>query len=308
MKLTGIIPALATPLTDEERVDEQGFRRLIQYCLDAGVDGLLVNGSMGCFPVLTDSEQLRAVSVVVAEVAGAVPVLASLGETGTRRALLKAEQFARAGADFLNVLPPFYMRPNRHQVFRHYSEIASAGILPVLVYDNPVHTKCYIQPETVAQLCESHSNIVGVKESNADCENLQELIHLTRKFSNFSVLTGSETLMLAGLQLGCDGAVGGLYNICPHMAVKLYEAFRSGDLTQASQLQRTMIEIAEVFRYGAVWGGFDEAMRYLVICNRCSGAPYFSSLTEEEALQVRRILDKHLRLHVTARVASSPTD
>jgi dihydrodipicolinate synthase/N-acetylneuraminate lyase len=305
MKLAGVIPALATPLSGEDDVDERGLRRLVRYILGAGVHGILVNGSMGCFSLLTDEEQLRAISIVVSEVNGAVPVLAGLGETGTRRALDKAEQIARTGTDYVAALLPFYMRPNQQQLFSYYSDIALAKILPVLVYDNPIHTKCNVQPETIARLCESHSNIVGVKESDPDCANLQELIHLMSTFSRFSVLTGSETLMLVGLQMGCDGAVGGLYNICPHMAVAAHEAFRQGDLGRALQLQRTMIDIAKVFQYGAIWGGFDEAMQYLGLYIRSSRAPYSTSLTEQETFQVRHILDEHLRPHLATRIVSS---
>jgi dihydrodipicolinate synthase/N-acetylneuraminate lyase len=305
MELKGVFPAIATPLRGDEQVDEKGLRRLVGYLLDAKVQGLLVNGSMGGFAVLTDEEQLRAVSITVSEVGGAVPVLAGLGETGTRRALIKAERMAQTGANLLAVLPPFYMRPTQDQVFSYYSDIAMASEIPLLVYDNPVHTKCYIEPETVVRLCKAHNNIIGIKESNSDCENLQELIHLTKTFPNFSVLTASETLMLLGLQVGCTGAIGGLYNVCPHLAVETYQAFMQGDTLQAVELQRAMIDIAAIFRYGSIWGGFDEAMRYLKICIRTSGKPYASSLPPQEALKVRQILDKHLSPYVAARLASS---
>ena len=295
MKLKGVVTPIATPLTSAEQIDEAGLRRLVRHLLSSGIRAILANGSMGGFAWLTDEDQIRAISIVVSEVNGAIPVIGGLGETGTRRAVEMAKRIAREGVDCLSALPPFYFLATQEHLVAYFSEIAAAVDLPVFLYDNPVLTKCNILPETVARLRQLVPHIVGIKESNQDSINLQELLHLMKGDPDFSVLTGSEFLILTHLQMGCDGCVGGLHNLCPHIAVGLYSAFQTGDLARARQLQRDLIEAWQVFRYGSIWGGFDEALRYLGICERATAAPYVTPLTEEERVKVRAIVDRYMR-------------
>jgi len=295
MKLRGVVTPIATPLTSAEQIDEAGLRRLVRHLLSSGIRAILANGSMGGFAWLTDEDQFRAISIVVSEVNGAIPVIGGLGETGTRRAVEMAKRIAREGVDCLSALPPFYFLATQEHLVAYFSEIAAAVDLPVFLYDNPVLTKCNILPETVARLRQLVPHIVGIKESNQDSINLQELLHLMEGGSDFSILTGSEFLILTHLQMGCDGCVGGLHNLCPHIAVGLYSAFQTGDLARARQLQRDLIEAWQVFRYGSIWGGFDEALRYLGICERATAAPYVTPLTEEERVKVRAIVDRYMQ-------------
>jgi 4-hydroxy-tetrahydrodipicolinate synthase len=295
--LRGVVVPVGTPLTDGDRVDVGGLRRLTAYLIDAGVHGLFANGSMSGFAFLTDDEQLRAIETVVAETNNRLPVMAGLGETSTSRAIPKAKAFARTGATYLSVLPPFYYFAQQDHLIAYFSEIASAVDLPVIIYDNPVISKNPIHPETIAELRRRIPNIVGVKESNQDCVNLQKLLQLTSGDPNFSVLTGSEFLILVGLQMGIHGCVGGLHNICPQLAVELYEAFERGDLHTAAQRQQALIDTWQIFNYGKIWGAFDEALRWLGICQRATGAPYITQLSEEERLKVHSILAVHLSRH-----------
>lgn len=298
MKLRGVIPPIGTPLLDGDYVDEVGLRRLTRYLLNSGVHGILANGTMGGFAFLTDKEQLRAISIVVAEVNGKVPVMGGVGETSTSRAVRKAKQIAREGVTHLSVLPPFYFHATQENLISYFSEIASTVDLPILLYDNPVMTKCNIHPETVAELRRHVPKIVGIKESNEDCRNLQDLLELMKEDPGFSVLTGSEFLILVGLQMGCDGFVGGLHNLCPHMAVGLYDAFRSGAVKEAHSLQRDLIATWQLFQNGNIWGAFDEALRYMQICERATGAPYVTNLSKEEKAKVHGILDRYVKRYL----------
>jgi 4-hydroxy-tetrahydrodipicolinate synthase len=291
-RLRGVVPPIGTPLTDGDRVDEGGLRRLTQYLLQAGVSAILANGTMGGFAFLTDDEQLRAVSIIVDEVNGTVPVLGGVGETSTSRAVRKAKQIRECGVTYLSVLPPYYFYATQPHLIAFFSEIASAVDLPIFLYDNPVMTKNPIHPETVAELRRRIPKIVGIKESNQDCVNLQTLLELTGGDEEFSILTGSEFLIVVALQMGCSGFVGGLHNLCPHLAVALYKAFREGKLEVAKERQRDLIQAWQIFQYGSIWGAFDEALRYLKIAERATGAPYISKLTPAESDKVHQILDR----------------
>lgn len=297
-KFRGVIPPIGTPLTDGDRVDETALRRLTRYLVNAGVHGILANGTMSGFAFLTDEEQIRAISIVVDEVNGAIPVMGGLGETSTSRAVRRAKQICREGVTQLSVLPPFYFFPAQEHLVAYFSEIAAAVDRPIFLYDNPTLTKCNILPHTVAEIRCRVPTIVGIKESNQDCYNLQTLIDLTRGDEEFSILTGSEFLIVVGLQMGCSGFVGGLHNLCPHLAVALYDAFCAGDLDTAKRWQRDLIEAWQIFRYGNIWGAFDEGLRYLGLAERATGAPYISKLTVEEATKVHNILDRYVKPHL----------
>lgn len=293
--VAGVVPPIGTPLKDEDRVDEAALRRLTRYVVGAGVHGLLANGSMSGFAFLTDEEQVRAVSIVVEEVNGAIPVMGGIGETGTSRAIRKARQIAKEGVTHLSVLPPFYFFTSQEHLVAYFSEIASAVDLPIFLYDNPVLTKNPIHPETVALLQQKIPSIVGIKESSQDMLNLQTLLNLTAGRDDFSILTGSEFLIVVALQMGCSGFIGGLHNVCPHMAVEVYTSYCSGDLEKARKIQQDLINTWQIFKYGNIWGAFDEALRYLGLAERATGAPYVSKLTPEETVKVRSILDRYVR-------------
>jgi len=296
-KLRGVVPPIGTPLTAEDSVDEPCLRRLARYLVGAGVDGILANGSMSGLGFLTDADQVRAVSVVVSEINGAIPVLGGIGETSTRRAVAKAREIVREGVTYLSILAPYYYLATQDNLYAFFCEVASAVDIPIFIYDNPVLTKNAIDPETVARLRQAVPHIVGIKESNQDCLNLQKLIGLT-KSETFSILTGSEFLIVVGLEMGCDGFIGGLHNICPHIAVELYRAYQAGDLETARKRQNDLILAWDLFRYGNIWGGFDEALRYLGLAERATGAPYITRLSSEEASKVRAIVDQYVKPYI----------
>jgi dihydrodipicolinate synthase/N-acetylneuraminate lyase len=260
---------------------------------------------MGGFAFLTDDEQIRSISTTVDEVNGVIPVFGGLGETSTSRAVRMAKRIARTGVTHITILPPFYYGATQEALEAYFSEIAAAVDIAILLYDNPGATKNVIQPETIAELRSRIPAIVGIKVSNPDQVHLQAIVSIMAPDPAFSVFTGSEFLSLVGLQMGCDGVVGGSHNFCPHLAVDLYEAFRAGDIPRARQLQQELIAAWEVFRYGAIWGGFDEAMRYLGLCERATGRPNVAKLTPEEAQNVHRILDVHVRPYLAKAVQYS---
>ncbi len=302
MRLRGVIPPLGTPLQGNNEVDEAGLRRMSQYLLGAGVDAIFANGTMGGFAFLTDDQQVRSVATTVAEVNKAVPVMAGLGETSTSRAVRMAKRLAAEGPDVLSLLPPFYYLATQDHLFAYFSEIAAAVDLPIMLYDNPVLTKNAIHPETIARLAREIPQLIGVKISNADQANLQSVLTLTKSQPGFTVLTGHEFLIVVGLQMGCGGFVGGLHNICPHLAVNLWRAFQAGDIQLAGKLQQDLIATWQLFRCGDIWGAFDEALRYLGLCDRATGAPYVTPISEAEKTKVHGILDLYVKPYLAVPV------
>ena len=305
MRLAGVVPPVGTPLTDGDRVDVAGLQRLVTHLVDAGVHGLLSNGTMGGFAFLRDEEQLRSIATTVETVNGRIPVIGGLGDTSTSRAVSRAKEIQRLGVDAISILPPFYFYATQQHLIKYFSDIAAAVTVPIYLYDNPVLTKNNIHPETIAELRSRIPHLHGVKVSNQDCANLQTLIDLMRGDSEFSILTGSEFLIVVGLQMGCAGCVGGLHNICPQIAVDLYKAYQAGDLALARQKQQDLVAAWQIFRYGSIWGAFDEALRWLGICERATGEPYTTVVTEAERIAIAEILDKHVRPAMAAPAVSA---
>ena len=188
------------------------------------------------------------------------------------------------------------------QLVGYFSDIAAAVDIPIVLYDNPVLTKNPLQPETVAEVRRKIPTVAGIKVSDQDCIKLQTLLNLVKDDPGFPVLTGSEFLIVVAMQMGCAGFVGGLHNICPDLAVALYESFRAGDVERARQLQQDIIATWNLFRYGNIWGAFDEALRYLGIWERATGKPYVTQMSEGNRQAVRNILDAYVKPYLRAPV------
>ncbi len=280
MKLRGIVPPIATPLTAEERIDEAALRRLVRHLLNAGVHGLLVNGTMGAFALLTDSQQYRAVEVVVEEVAGKVPVIAGIADTGTKRVIEKGKQIEKIGADFLTAVPPFYFLLTQESATRFYREVAQAVETPFVLYNNPYLAHFDLSTDSIVALA-SEPNIVGIKETNQDCNRWTQILASLRDRENFSVLIGTELLIPIALQLGADGVVGGAHNFCAPTAVELYQAFHEKDHVRSMELSEKLAEICKIFQYGEIWGAFEVAMQRVGLADKVTASPYRAATSVE---------------------------
>lgn len=289
MKLKGIVPPIGTPVTSDERVDEKGMRNLVRYLLESGVQGIFVNGTMGCFALLRDAEQLRAIEIVTDEVNGMVPVVAGISDTGTQRVIEKLKAVERLGIDYVTALPPYYFMLTQDSGKRFFRDIAQAAQKPLLVYNNPYLTKFDFEIASLVELSQE-PNIVGLKETNQDCNRWTKLFEAFRGADDFSILLGTELLIPQGMMMGADGAIGGAHNITPRFGVDLYEAALAGDYAKAFELSRSLAGICRIFEYGNIWGGFEAALQLLGICAKTTLAPY-SPATEDDREKVREILE-----------------
>jgi len=288
MKLKGIVPPIGTPLTAQERVDEKGLRNLVRYLIDGGVHGIFVNGTMGCFALLTDTEQLRAIEIVADEVNGRVPVVAGVSDSGTKRVIEKIKEVEKFKVDFLTAVPPYYFNLTQEQGKSFFRDIANAAQTPVLVYNNPYLTKFDFEISSLVELA-NEPNIVGLKETNQDCNRWTKLFEEFRAKEDFSILLGTELLIPQGIMMGADGVIGGAHNIAPKFGVELYEAAVAGSFERAFELSRMLGKVCDIFQYGAIWGGFEAALQVLGICEKTVFAPY-QPATDEVRKNVREIL------------------
>jgi 4-hydroxy-tetrahydrodipicolinate synthase len=246
-EIKGIIPAMVTPLTEDEELDEVALRRLVSHLINGGVHGLFPIGSQGEFYAFSPEEKQRVWEIVVDEAAGRIPIYAGTGAITTRQVIELNRIAEDAGVDAVSILTPFFIQPTDAELYAHYVAIAEATSLPVLLYNNPGRTGVKLAPGLVARLSE-HPNIVGIKDSGGDLTQTIEMIRQTN--DDFIVLMGRDSLIYAGLHHGIQGAIAATANVVPALVVEIYEAFQAGDWQRSLAAQEELLPLRLAFGLG----------------------------------------------------------
>lgn len=290
MRLRGIIPPVVTPFTPDQELDLPRLREHIDWQLSRGVHGIFVLGTTSEFYALDEAEKQTVVATAVAHVNGRSPVFAGTGAETTREVVRLTRMAEKEGADGVSVITPYFIKPTQAELLDHFRRVAESTTLAVVLYNNP--STCAglsIEPETVARLAEV-PNIVGIKDSSGDLQNTIEIMRSTPR-EKFSVLNGRDTLILAALQFGAQGAIPASCNIAPDLCVGIYETFVKGDLPAAQELQARLHPIRMAMSLGTGNGAVKEA---LTLMGRSCGpnrSP-IGPLSAEKKAKLRAILEK----------------
>ena len=209
----GTAPALVTPFTENDEIDEPAFRRLIDGQIEGGVDGLVVLGTTGENPTVAHAERRRLVELAVEQAAGRVPVIVGTGTNSTRESTAFSREAARAGADGLLVVGPYYNKPTQAGFRAHVAAIADATDCPIIVYNVPGRTSFNVTAETMLQLAEEVPSVAGVKEASGSLAQITDI--LSGRPERLAVYAGDDEITLPLLALGGDGAVSVLSNVLP---------------------------------------------------------------------------------------------
>jgi 4-hydroxy-tetrahydrodipicolinate synthase len=239
----GVFPAVTTKFDAQGALDIPAFQHNLRAQIAAGVDGLIVGGSLGESSTLDWDERLELLAAALETAAGRVPVLLNVAEGSTRNAIRLAQKAQAAGAQGLMLLPPMMYRATDRETTDFYKETASETDLPILVYNNPVDYKIEIKPEMFDELLRL-DNIQAVKESTRDISNVTRL--RTRFGDRLRILCGVDTLALESLLLGADGWVAGLVCAFPAETVALYRHALAGELEAARALYRWFLPLLEL--------------------------------------------------------------
>ena len=269
-ELRGIIPAVITPFTADEQVDEPAFRKVLNLMVDHGVHGLFPVGTGGEFCVLTFEEKKRLMDIAVKEVAGRAFVMPNVGAITTAESVALARHAEAVGCDAVSAVTPYFLKPSQDELFEHYRTICAAVKLPVLAYNIPERTGgVALSVATVVRLAREVSNFAGIKDSTGDLTNSVEFLQATPP--GFRVFMGRDTLIFGALLYGCAGAVAATANVAPAVAVGIYQAVETGDLAKARELQAKLAPVRKLFGVGSHPAGLKEAMVQLgmIECGRC---------------------------------------
>lgn len=284
----GIIPAMVTPLNDDESLDEPALRRLVNHLIAAGVHGLFAVGSQGEAYALTPEEKRRVIEIVIDEARGRVPVYAGTGAVTTSETIALTQMAERAGAQAVSVITPYFISPSQEELYEHYAAVAAHTRLPVVLYPNPGRTNVSLSPDLVVKLS-AIDNIVGIKDSSGDLTTTIEYIRRTA--AGFSVLMGRDTLIYAALVSGAHGSIAATANVAPALIVEIYDAVREGDLERARQAQLRLAPLRLAFGMGTFPVVIKEALALMGICSARAKAPV-GPMPEARREDLRRVLQE----------------
>jgi 4-hydroxy-tetrahydrodipicolinate synthase len=259
-KLEGIVAPMATALTESLRIDEEMTRRLVDFLIDGGVDGLFPLGTSGEFALLDREERKLVIQTVVDQANGRVPVLAGVSDPSLSNVVRYAKDAKDAGADAIVATPPYYFTTGEEGLYEHFETIAGQGELPLFVYNIPEWTHLFVPPAVVERLADKRL-IVGMKYTEYNLLNLLRFIKVARE--RISILTGSDAMAFTNLEFGGNGGVIGVANVAPRLASSIFDEFKRGNIEAARKSQAKLLPVIEAIGVGRFPAGLKEAMRMI---------------------------------------------
>lgn len=238
--IKGSIVALVTPMTETGAVDYLGLEQLIAFHLKEQTDGLLVLGTTGESPTLSEEEEEEIVRFTVEKVNGRIPVIAGAGSNATAKTVKKVQRFAELGADQLLVVTPYYNKTSDVGLLAHFKAIADASSLPIILYNVPSRTGMTISLPVLTEL-EKHPRIIGIKEASGDMSYTMEVAQLIDE--SFALYSGNDDLILPILSIGGIGVISVWANIQPKVVHELVHDYLNGNSPSAKEKQLTHLAL-----------------------------------------------------------------
>ena len=241
--LRGIFTALATPFTPQGEVDAASYRKLVEYQITAGVQGLVPVGTTGESPTLDPEEHKRAIALCIEYAAGRVPVIAGAGANATLEAVSLARFAKQAGAQATLQVTPYYNKPTQEGLYAHFCTIAEKSDLPIMLYNVPARTSVHLEVPTVVRLVEDCPLVVALKD--AAPHDLTRPAQLARAGlrDNFTLLSGEDASFCAFLAMGGDGCVSVASNLVPQAMVEVYNSYKAGDEKTMANLRDALMPL-----------------------------------------------------------------
>ena len=242
-KWEGVMPAITTQFDVKGNLDLNTFKINLSHQVNAGVNGVILGGTLGEASTLSNKEKQKLLAVTLEEVNGKIPVIMNIAEQATARAIHLAKQAEADGADGLMILPPMRYKATDEETVTYFSAIAAATKLPIMIYNNPIDYKIEVTLDMFTAL-EPYKNITAVKDSTRDITNLTRMIN---SFGDrFQILCGVDTIAMEALLMGAKGWVAGLVDAFPEETVAIYSYCRGGEVEKARSVFRWFLPLLEL--------------------------------------------------------------
>jgi 4-hydroxy-tetrahydrodipicolinate synthase len=237
----GSIPALLTPFKDDGSVDHEAFAAHVEWQISEGSSGLVPVGTTGESPTLSHDEHKRVVETCIATAKKRVPVIAGAGSNNTVEAIELARHAEKAGADAILVVTPYYNKPTQKGLYAHFSAIAEAVSLPIIIYNIPPRSVIDMSPETMGKLAHAYKNIIGVKDATGKIERVSEQRITCGK--DFVQLSGEDASALGFNAHGGTGCISVTANVAPRLCAEFQAATLAGDYARALEYQDRLMPL-----------------------------------------------------------------
>ena len=240
---TGAGVAIVTPMNDDFSVNYEKLGEIIDFQIENGTDSIIICGTTGEASTLSHEEHIECIRYCVEKVAKRVPVVAGTGSNCTETAIYLSKEAEKAGADALLVVPPYYNKATQKGLIAHYTAIANAVELPIIMYNIPGRTGVNILPQTAVELAKNVKNIVGIKEATGNLSQVAKLAALAD--GCIDIYSGNDDQVLPILSLGGKGVISVLSNIAPKQMHDMVQKFLDGDVAESTKLQLQAIPLIE---------------------------------------------------------------
>lgn len=231
----GVYTALITPFTEYGTVDYTALQRIVEFQIDAGIDGLVPCGTTGESPCLSHEEHDRVIAQTIKYAQGRVPVIAGTGSNATNEAIRLSQHAQDSGVDAVLLVNPYYNKPTQLGLYRHFKAIADSVNVPCVIYNIKGRTGVNVETETLLSLIRDCSNVKAVKEASGDVNQMIDVIK--RSPEDFTVLSGDDNLSLELIKNGGDGVISVASNLFPKTMIEMVHSALSGDWEKAESVE-----------------------------------------------------------------------
>ncbi len=236
---TGMATAIVTPMT-ADGIDYEALGRFLEFQIENGINGIVVMGTTGENATIEPEDQVKVIAYTVEKVAKRVPVIAGTGTNNTEHVLRNTRAACEVGADAILVVTPYYNKATQNGLIKHFTTVADASTVPMIMYNVPGRTGCNLLPKTVAKLAE-HPNIAAIKEATGNMAQMVEIMHLCG--DKLDVYSGEDALTVPMMAMGGKGTISVLSNVVPKQAVAMTDACLAGDYAAAAKLQCDLLPL-----------------------------------------------------------------
>ncbi len=235
----GMATAIITPM-NENGIDYDSLGRLIEFQIESGINAIVVMGTTGENATIEPEDQKKVIAYTVQKVAKRVPVIAGTGTNNTQHVIANTKAACEVGADAILVVTPYYNKATQNGLITHFTAVADASTVPMILYNVPGRTGCNLLPKTVAKLAE-HPNIVAIKEATGNMAQMVELRALCG--DKLDIYSGEDALTVPMLAMGAKGTISVLSNVAPRESVAMTDAFFSGNIAEAAGWQCRLLPL-----------------------------------------------------------------
>ncbi len=246
----GVFPAIATPMSSDGTLNETAFREVMEFNIQAGVGGFWVAGGNGESVLLSDEENMRIAEIASDQNRGRINNIMHVGAPTTERAVKLAEHAAKAGAEAICCVPPFFYRQTDEAIVEHYKAVAASADLPFYVYNLPQSTGVEITVELMQKIQDGVPQLAGLKHSSINFANVREWVKIDLK-----CFIGSSMLMVPALSIGAVGCIDGPPCAAPELWVAIWKSWQAGNINEAMNAQKKASSFTEIMREAGVHSG-----------------------------------------------------